>query len=140
MQINNIVFRVLDNSSIVKVKLIKNFSRRFSLSFVGDVFLGVVLQVSNRRNIKFPFKKGSLVYGIVVQTSKIFSNNKHKTGITLRFIGLNSAVLINKYNHNQKKKQFSFYGTRFHGVFSRVLVQKKYLKIYSLSEKIVNLL
>lgn len=116
------VVRIADNTGAKKalcIRVLGGSGRRYAR--VGDI---VVLTVKDAIP-NAPVKKGDVVKGVIVRTSK---EMRRKDGSYIRFDD-NAAVLINPNGEPR--------GTRIFGPVGRELREKKYMKIVSLAPEVL---
>lgn len=116
------VVRIADNTGAKRalcIRVLGGSGRRYAR--VGDV---VVLTVKDAIP-NAPVKKGDVVQGVIVRTSK---EMRRKDGSYIRFDD-NAAVLINPNGEPR--------GTRIFGPVGRELREKKYMKIVSLAPEVL---
>jgi len=84
---------VVDNSgakSLRCIKVLGGFKKRYGL--LGSVIRASIQELRHKSNKKSGFKKGDLVFAVVVQLK---STQKRKDGQTFNFLK-NSAVIVDK--------------------------------------------
>ena len=116
------VLKVADNSGAKKVKCIKvlgGFKKRYGL--LGSVIRASIQELRHKSNKKSGFKKGDLVFAVVVQLK---STQKRKDGQTFNFLK-NSAVIVDK--------QMKPLATRVLIPLGNELRQKNFVKLVSLA-------
>ena len=117
----------MDNSGAKKVKCIKVYKkpgRARTGAKIGDLIQVIIVNLRNRGLIRV--KKGEIYTGIVTRISTIIF--RKKKGYHIKF-DLNAIILLSK-----KKLPI---GTRFIGPSSKELVNKHFIKIASLSTKLI---
>lgn len=113
---------VVDNSgakSLRCIKVLGGFKKRYGL--LGSVIRASIQELRHKSNKKSGFKKGDLVFAVVVQLK---STQKRKDGQTFNFLK-NSAVIVDK--------QMKPLATRVLIPLSNELRQKNFVKLISLA-------
>ena len=113
---------VVDNSgakSLRCIKVLGGFKKRYGL--LGSVIRASIQELRHKSNKKSGFKKGDLVFAVVVQLK---STQKRKDGQTFNFLK-NSAVIVDK--------QMKPLATRVLIPLSNELRQKNFVKLVSLA-------
>jgi large subunit ribosomal protein L14 len=117
----------MDNSGAKKVKCIKVYKkpgRARTGAKIGDLIQVIIVNLRNRGLIRV--KKGEIYTGIVTRISTIIF--RKKKGYHIKF-DLNAIILLSK-----KKLPI---GTRFIGPCSKELINKHFIKIASISSKLI---
>lgn len=117
--------RIVDNSGVKLVKCIHfaNKVKQKSSIGVGSVFLGVVLDFVSFKKIR-SFKKGSLVFCLVLRSRKNYNNVK---GTGFYFKSNDTVAILCK--HDPKFKQYSILGSRFFGPIHFLFKDKIFNKV-----------
>ena len=113
---------VVDNSgakSLRCIKVLGGFKKRYGL--LGSVIRASIQELRHKSNKKSGFKKGDLVFAVVVQLK---STQKRKDGQTFNFLK-NSAVIVDK--------QMKPLATRVLIPLGNELRQKNFVKLVSLA-------
>ena len=113
---------VVDNSgakSLRCIKVLGGFKKRYGL--LGSVIRASIQELRHKSNKKSGFKKGDLVFAVVVQLK---STQKSKDGQTFNFLK-NSAVIVDK--------QMKPLATRVLIPLGNELRQKNFVKLVSLA-------
>ena len=113
---------VVDNSgakSLRCIKVLGGFKKRYGL--LGSVIRASIQELRHKSKKKSGFKKGDLVFAVVVQLK---STQKRKDGQTFNFLK-NSAVIVDK--------QMKPLATRVLIPLSNELRQKNFVKLISLA-------
>lgn len=120
------ILDVADNSGVKSIKCIQilgGFKKRYG--FFGSLIRGSIQELKHKNNKKTGFKKGDLVFAIVVQTK---SRLKRQDGQTVRFFK-NSGVIVDK--------QLKPLATRVLTPVCSELRKKKNAKLLSLAQSIL---
>lgn len=72
MNVINSYFKVVDNSGIKKIKIIRNLSTAHKGFNIGDLVVGVVKEVKNSTNLNF----SHIVYAVIIRTKTNFFDKK----------------------------------------------------------------
>jgi large subunit ribosomal protein L14 len=116
------IIDVVDNSgakSLRCIKVLGGFKKRYGI--LGSVIRASIQELRHKSNKKSGFKKGDLVFAVVVQLK---SPQKRKDGQTFNFLK-NSAVIVDK--------QMKPLATRVLIPLSHELRQKNFVKLVSLA-------
>jgi len=116
------IIDVVDNSgakSLRCIKVLGGFKKRYGI--LGSVIRASIQELRHKSNKKSGFKKGDLVFAVVVQLK---STQKRKDGQTFNFLK-NSAVIVDK--------QMKPLATRVLIPLSNELRQKNFVKLISLA-------
>lgn len=114
--------KVADNTGAKRVKCFRILGgTRKRYAEIGDIIIGSVREAEPESMVK----KGDVVRGVVVRTSKIIHRND---GSSIRFDS-NSIVLIDDKGNPR--------GTRIFGPVARELRDKQYTKICSLAPEVI---
>ncbi|MAY74452.1 MAG: hypothetical protein CMJ31_06970 [Phycisphaerae bacterium] len=124
-----ITLNVIDNSGVRKVRCIhiKN-NNYFSSGTLGSLFVGVVFSLKSQKTKAHKFKRGQIVVGLFVSSTKEISINKYDTGFYIKYFNNNCMLLDSK----SFKKNQTFLGSRSQGAISFFIKQRGFYKAYSL--------